>query len=211
MVAFLRPESSVSKYFLDWMNPSSTWKLKFQGTARWAASNRFLMASLRSAISVSSFQDSEMTSPSWPVREMVLDPVAEWATLEMVNILIEISGEPGLWRSSQPLGVTQPEQATVSTSKVPMGSVPSWPHSFLASSHSCVTGTPAPGRKRAGCSVSKRLSQPSRKIGQSFAFLALACSLISRPLAALVDSAAAAASFSSRQRRKMASQGWATR
>ena len=148
------PVSSLSKYFFDCRKPSSTWNEKFQGAARWAAMRRFFMAIFRSAMSDSSFHDSEMVSPSSPASERVLDPVAACATLEMVYILMEISGEPGLCSISHPLGVTQPEQEMVSTSKLPIGSTPSCPHSFLASSHSFLTGTPAPGKNLAGWRVS---------------------------------------------------------
>ena len=72
------------------------WKLKFQRTAGWAASSRFLMASLRYRVChVGQLLPGLGDDEAVLAGDVVLDPVAEWAMLKMVNILINISGELG--------------------------------------------------------------------------------------------------------------------
>ena len=72
------------------------WKLKFQRNAGWAASSRFLMASLRYRVChVGQLLPGLGDDEAVLAGDVVLDPVAEWAMLKMVNILINISGEPG--------------------------------------------------------------------------------------------------------------------
>jgi hypothetical protein len=83
MGAFLYVLRSASILVVDFKKASIVTNEKFHGAANWAARQKFCNADLTSAMSASSFSESEMTKPSSLPAFKDFSPVATLPTFEI--------------------------------------------------------------------------------------------------------------------------------